>query len=187
MNSRLLRHGSAAQFPLLRQRGSSTRSHSQSQHLSSSGAPSPRAPPPPHAWPEHVVVRMPMLSPSFEHAELLTWHVAEGGCVNMTDLLYDVATSTLTEEANAKRQQRRVLEVEAHEEGWLARTLVQPGDEAAAALRPGDPMAVFVENKSDVAAFASYGTADAALASDAGDGGASSDFMYQAYTKKTVD
>ena len=139
-------------------------------------------------WPEHVIVRLPKLSPSCERAELLAWHVVEGGALGMTDLLYDVATDTLVEEVNPALRQRLVLEVEAHEEGFIAKHLVRPpGEDAAGAaaaaapvvLRPGDAMAVFVEREEDVAAFAAFGAADVHAEDDD-----EFEFLYQAYTKK---
>ena len=135
-------------------------------------------------------MRLPKLSPSCERAELLAWHVAEGGALGMTDLLYDVATDTLVEEANPALRQRLVLEVEAHEEGFIAKHLVRPpgGDAGAAAgaaapvmLRPGDAMAVFVEREEDVAAFAAFGAADVHAEYDD-----EFEFLYQAYTKKAA-
>ena len=130
---------------------------------------------------------MPKLSPSFESAQVVQWHVDEGDELLCTDLIVDVRTDTLTDTDRTPR----VLEIEGHEEGFVARVLHRGGGDA---LLPGTPLMVLCEESEDVHAFSGYTQSDADPGSDpdsevrGGDTAREFDageFLYQAYTKKT--
>ena len=84
-------------------------------------------------YPPHKLMPMPRLSPSMTSGVVHRWLVAEGSQLSTYDLVFEVATRELLEEPTAEPV---VLEIETHEEGWLARVLVAEG----AAAVPDQPM-----------------------------------------------
>jgi pyruvate dehydrogenase E2 component (dihydrolipoamide acetyltransferase) len=123
---------------------------------------------------EFKVIPLPQLSPSFQTADLEAWHKSEGDYVDMHELIFDVSTDSLTD----TDEEVRWMEIESHEEGFLARIFVHGGAEN---VEPGKPLAIMVEEETDIAVFANM-TADQFESS--ADFTTNGDFLYQAYTKK---
>ena len=88
-------------------------------------------------------VGLPKLSPSMVCGKVVKWHVPVGGEIVSGELLCDIKTSTLSEDENSDDH---VLEIEAHEDGWLADVLVAPDKD----VNVGQPIFVFADNQSDV-------------------------------------
>lgn len=84
---------------------------------------------------------MPSLSPTMEEGTLTSWKVQEGDEVNQGDTLAEVQTDKAT------------MEMEAMEEGYVAKILVPAGSES---IPVGKPVAVIAERKEDVQAFQNY-------------------------------
>ena len=103
----------------------------------------------------------------------MSWHKAEGESVSMHELVYDVSTDSLTDTDT----DLRFLEIESHEEGFIAKIFV---DEGTTDIKPGAPLAILVEEASDIDAF-SHMTSDQLDAHSMDD-----PFLYQAYTKKSI-
>jgi pyruvate/2-oxoglutarate dehydrogenase complex dihydrolipoamide acyltransferase (E2) component len=122
---------------------------------------------------EFKVISLPKLSPSFKYGDFEKWHVEEGDQIEMHQLIYDVKTTSLTDTDSAQR----CLEIESHEEGWLARAFVHGGEES---IMPGTPLGIMVEEKDNIDLFAKLSAND--FLSDSAD--VTGDFVYQAYTKK---
>lgn len=80
--------------------------------------------------------------------KLLRWRVAEGGALpeNGIDTLCDVLPTGLTDDPDDGDP---VLEIESHEEGFLARILLGEGEDAA----PDEAIAVICERAEDIDAL----------------------------------
>jgi len=76
---------------------------------------------------------MPKLSPTMEMGTLIKWHKKIGDEIKPDDLLFEVATDKATVEYNA---------IDA---GWLAKILVQEGQDATV----NQPVAVLTESKDE--------------------------------------
>ena len=99
--------------------------------------------------PRHKLLPMPRLSPSMTQGTLLKWNISEGSELpeNGSEVLFEVRCEGLLED---EPDLAHVMLIEAHEEGYLAKCLLQPGMSA----EPDQPIAIVVENAADVAAFA---------------------------------
>jgi len=112
--------------------------------------PTPAAPAAPAAnYPEHTVMELPALSPTMSSGKIAKWLKLEGESFSAGDPLCEVETDKAT------------VSYDAQEDGIIAKILVQAGD---AELEVGQPIGIVVEEKADVAAFASYVVGGAAPA-----------------------
>ena len=103
------------------------------------------------ALPEHMMMEMPNLSPTMEKGNIKEWNVKVGDEVSPGDVLCGIETD------------KAVVDYELQEEGFVAALLFDAG---AKDVPLGTPLAIIVENKEDVAAFANYdGSAAAATPS----------------------
>eukprot|EP00658_Telonema_sp_P-2_P047781 TRINITY_DN36376_c0_g1_i2.p1 TRINITY_DN36376_c0_g1~~TRINITY_DN36376_c0_g1_i2.p1 ORF type:complete len:142 (+),score=42.95 TRINITY_DN36376_c0_g1_i2:223-648(+) len=122
-----------------------------------------------------ILVRMPQLSPAMETASVHKWLIREGEFVEPADLVVEVETDTLLEDKSAEAV---VLEVESHDEGWLAKILVGP---ETGPIRPGTVLAVLAEEEHQVGAIAQ--AADQ-MDLNARDGKQLRSMLWQAYLKQ---
>lgn len=76
---------------------------------------------------------MPKLSPTMEVGTLVKWHKKEGDQVKANELLFEVATDKATVEYNAI------------DPGWLAKILIQEGQDASV----NQPVAILTEQKGE--------------------------------------
>lgn len=104
------------------------------------------------AFPSHQVLPMPSLSPTMTQGQVAGWKKNVGDEVAAGDILCDIQTDKAT------------MEMESMEDGFLAKILVPAGD---ADIPVCQPVAVLVENKDDIAAFANFTAADAGAAPEA--------------------
>jgi len=100
-------------------------------------------------YPEHMVMELPALSPTMSSGKIAKWLKQEGESFSAGDPLCEVETDKAT------------VSYDAQEDGFIAKILVQAGD---AELEVGQPIGIVVEEKADVAAFASYVVGGAAPA-----------------------
>lgn len=96
--------------------------------------------------PPHLLVPFPRLSHHMRDGVLQAWSAARGQRVDVHDILCTVEASLLPDEPPA------VVELESHEEGFVAKLLCQAGDTA----EPDQPIAILVELEEDIAAFATH-------------------------------
>ena len=87
-------------------------------------------------------ILMPALSPTMEEGKLAKWLKKEGDAVKSGDVLAEIETDKAT------------MEVEAIDEGVLARILVPDGTEGVAV---NTPIAIIAEEGEDVSAASSAG------------------------------
>ena len=86
-----------------------------------------------------IEITMPALSPTMEEGNLAKWHVKEGDNVSSGDVIAEIETDKAT------------MEVEAVEEGTVARILIAEGTEA---VKVNTVIAVLAEEGEDVSAAA---------------------------------
>mmetsp|Transcript_5932 Transcript_5932/g.8657 ORF Transcript_5932/g.8657 Transcript_5932/m.8657 type:complete len:458 (-) Transcript_5932:146-1519(-) len=99
------------------------------------------------ALPSHEVVGMPSLSPTMDAGTIAKWNLAEGESFGAGDVIAEIQTDKAT------------VDFEAQDDAVLAKILVSdPTKEVAV----GEPIAIFVEDEADVAAFQDYQIDDAA-------------------------
>lgn len=91
--------------------------------------------------PEHIIVKMPSLSPTMETGGLSSWGVAIGDEIEAGDSLGEVETDKAT------------MSFDSTEDGFVAKLLI---DEGAIDIPVGQPVLVMVEEEGDIAAFADY-------------------------------
>ena len=84
---------------------------------------------------------MPSLSPTMTEGKVAKWNFKEGDEVTAGDVLADIETDKST------------VGYEIQEDGYVAKILA-PGEGVTVAL--GDPIAIVVMDKKDIAAFADY-------------------------------
>jgi pyruvate dehydrogenase E2 component (dihydrolipoamide acetyltransferase) len=97
------------------------------------------------ALPAHSKIRLPALSPTMEQGTLAKWAKKEGDHVVEGDLIAEIETDKAT------------MGLEANEEGYLAKILVA---EKTKDIPLKTLLCIMVNNKEDVAAFASYKPGD---------------------------
>lgn len=102
-------------------------------------------------FPEHTVINMPALSPTMTEGNIVKWHKAVGDKLEPGESIAEVETD------------KSAMDFEFQEDGFLAKILVGDG---AQEIPVGKPIAVYVEEEGDVAAFKDF------TAADAGDSGA---------------
>lgn len=93
------------------------------------------------SFPDHQELSMPALSPTMSQGNIVSWKKKEGDSIQPGDIYCEVETDKAT------------IEWEAQEEGYLAKILKGDGSQN---IDVGVPVAVLVEEESDVAAFAEY-------------------------------
>ncbi|PNH08810.1 Dihydrolipoyllysine-residue acetyltransferase [Tetrabaena socialis] len=99
------------------------------------------------AYPPHVVLNMPSLSPTMTQGNIIKWRKQPGEQVAPGHILADVETDKAS------------IEWEAQEEGFMAKHLVPEGTRDIAV---GAPVAVLAEESDGLAALASFAPGDAA-------------------------
>lgn len=97
-------------------------------------------------FPVHTVINMPALSPTMTEGNLLKWHKAVGDKLEPGESIAEVETDKAS------------MDFEFQDDGYLAKILVADGTNG---IPVNKPIAVYVENKEDVAAFDSFTAADA--------------------------
>ncbi|PVH14897.1 pyruvate dehydrogenase complex dihydrolipoamide acetyltransferase [Candidozyma duobushaemuli] len=100
-------------------------------------------------FPEHTVIHMPALSPTMTQGGIMSWSKQVGDELAPGEPIAEIETDKAS------------MDFEFQEEGYLAKILVDAG---AQDVPVGKPIAVYVEESGDVAAFESF------TAEDAGEG-----------------
>ena len=98
------------------------------------------------SFPTHNVIAMPALSPTMTAGGIGTWQKKVGDEIQPGDVLVEIETD------------KAQMDFECQEEGFLAKVLVDTGAKDVAV---GQPIAIFVEDESDIAAFENFTAADA--------------------------
>lgn len=98
------------------------------------------------AFPSHVVIDMPALSPTMTQGNVGSWKKSEGDELAPGDVLVEIETDKAT------------MDFEFQEEGFLAKILVAEGSKD---VPVGRAIGVYVENADDVAAFKDFTLEDA--------------------------
>jgi pyruvate dehydrogenase E2 component (dihydrolipoamide acetyltransferase) len=91
-------------------------------------------------YPRHQVLTMPSLSPTMKEGKILKWNFKEGDAVDSGDVLAEIETDKST------------VGYEIQESGFVAKILLK----GTGAVALGDPIAIVVDDKNDIAAFANY-------------------------------
>eukprot|EP00470_Lotharella_oceanica_P001623 CAMPEP_0170167678 /NCGR_PEP_ID=MMETSP0040_2-20121228/1017_1 /TAXON_ID=641309 /ORGANISM="Lotharella oceanica, Strain CCMP622" /LENGTH=126 /DNA_ID=CAMNT_0010405777 /DNA_START=160 /DNA_END=540 /DNA_ORIENTATION=+ len=108
-----------------------------------------------------------------DRARIMRWHVGQGERIEMTQLLAELEVEGLL--ADPEEKGRKVsMEIESHEEGYVARVFLQEGETAP----PGVPIALMCEREEDIPEFASVD-----VPQDVSD----SMFVWQAYVAEEKD
>lgn len=101
--------------------------------------------------PQIIIVTMPMLSPSMEIGRIKKWLKQAGDEVNCYDPLFEVTTRELLKEESVAGEiddQEMHLQVESQDEAFVAHLLIE--DDGVSDVAVGEPIAIFVENESDI-------------------------------------
>ncbi|KAI8993496.1 pyruvate dehydrogenase complex dihydrolipoamide acetyltransferase [Pilobolus umbonatus] len=102
------------------------------------------------SFPTHNIIAMPALSPTMTAGALGTWQKKVGDEVVPGDVLVEIETD------------KAQMDFECQEEGYLAKILVETGSKD---VTVGQPIAIFVEDPKDVAAFENFSAKDIESAS----------------------
>lgn len=97
-------------------------------------------------YPAHTVIRMPALSPTMTQGNIAAWSKNIGDELAPGEAIAEIETDKAT------------MDFEFQEEGFLAKILLEGG---AQDVPVGKPIAVYVEDSADVAAFEKFSAADA--------------------------
>lgn len=97
-------------------------------------------------FPPHTVIQMPALSPTMTQGNIAAWSKSVGDELAPGEPIAEIETDKAT------------MDFEFQEEGYLAKILLDAG---ASDVPVGKPIAVYVEEKGDVDAFADFTAADA--------------------------
>ncbi|CAH6722357.1 dihydrolipoyllysine-residue acetyltransferase component of pyruvate dehydrogenase complex, mitochondrial [[Candida] jaroonii] len=97
-------------------------------------------------FPDHVVINMPALSPTMTQGNIAGWTKSVGDQLSPGESIAEIETD------------KAVMDFEFQEEGYLAKILLDAG---AQDIPVGKPIAVYVEEKGDIAAFEGFTAADA--------------------------
>ncbi|KAM0712377.1 hypothetical protein Q7P37_011472 [Cladosporium fusiforme] len=103
-------------------------------------------------YPSHTIISMPALSPTMTSGNIGTWQKNPGDALAPGDVLVEIETD------------KAQMDFEFQEEGVLAKLLKGSGEKDVAV---GNPIAVMVEEASDVEAFADFTVEDAGGNKDA--------------------
>ena len=93
------------------------------------------------SYPDHIKLEMPNLSPTMEKGNIQSWGKQVGDEVQPGDVLAAIETD------------KAVVDFEMQEEGFIAKLMYPEG---AKDVELGKTVAILVENKEDIAAFANY-------------------------------
>ncbi|CAG9331246.1 unnamed protein product [Blepharisma stoltei] len=93
------------------------------------------------SFPEHQVLGMPLLSPTMTQGTIVKWLKKEGEKVKAGEIMFEVETDKAT------------LGFEVQDDVYLAKILEAEG---SANLALGHPVAILVDNATDIGKFASY-------------------------------
>jgi len=102
-------------------------------------------------YPSHMKLEMPALSPTMTSGTVIAWTKSEGDFVKTDEVIAEIETD------KAKMDWASV------DEGYIAKIFVQPGTE----VQVGQVIAILVEEKGDVAAFADYPVPEIAAVAEA--------------------
>jgi hypothetical protein len=94
------------------------------------------------SYPEHVTLTMPALSPTMKRGTIAKWLKPAGSFVADGDIVANIETDEATQ-----------LDFVSVKEGYVAKVLVEDGD---ANVSVGQPVALLVEEQSDIAAFEDF-------------------------------
>ncbi|ODQ44493.1 hypothetical protein PICMEDRAFT_18391 [Pichia membranifaciens NRRL Y-2026] len=97
-------------------------------------------------FPEHTVIDMPALSPTMTEGNLVKWYKKVGDKLAPGEAIAEVETD------------KAAMDFEFQDDGYLAKILVPDGTNE---IPVNKPIAVYVEDEADVAAFESFTAADA--------------------------
>lgn len=97
-------------------------------------------------FPAHTVINMPALSPTMTQGGIASWGKAVGDALTPGEAIAEIETD------------KAAMDFEFQEDGYLAKILVEAG---AQDIPVGKPIAVYVDDAADVAAFESFTIADA--------------------------
>ena len=117
-----------------------------------------------------IEVLMPALSPTMEEGTLAKWLVKEGDTVSSGDVIAEIETDKAT------------MEVEAVDEGTVAKLLVSGGSEG---VKVNAPIAVLLEDGEDAGALESYTAGAAPATPDGAEQGGAKDDTAAAETRQT--
>lgn len=98
------------------------------------------------SYPPHTVIKMPALSPTMTAGGLGAWQKKAGDSIAPGDVLVEVETD------------KAQMDFEFQEEGVIAKILKEAGEKDVAV---GNPIAVLVEEGTDISAFANFTVEDA--------------------------
>ncbi|KAK2071069.1 hypothetical protein P8C59_005522 [Phyllachora maydis] len=98
------------------------------------------------SFPPHTVVKMPALSPTMTAGNIGAWQKKPGDSIAPGEVLVEIETD------------KAQMDFEFQEEGVLAKVLKETGEKD---VPVGNPIAVLVEEGTDVSAFESFSLADA--------------------------
>ncbi|KAL7312199.1 pyruvate dehydrogenase complex dihydrolipoamide acetyltransferase component (E2) [Mucor circinelloides] len=104
------------------------------------------------SFPPHNVIAMPALSPTMTAGGIGKFQKAVGDAINPGDVLVEIETD------------KAQMDFECQEEGFLAKVFVSEGDKD---IPVGKPIAIFVDDESDVEAFKDFTLEDASPAAAA--------------------
>eukprot|EP00189_Rhodosorus_marinus_P010518 CAMPEP_0184746812 /NCGR_PEP_ID=MMETSP0315-20130426/9326_1 /TAXON_ID=101924 /ORGANISM="Rhodosorus marinus, Strain UTEX LB 2760" /LENGTH=487 /DNA_ID=CAMNT_0027219549 /DNA_START=295 /DNA_END=1758 /DNA_ORIENTATION=- len=93
------------------------------------------------SYPEHAVLEMPKLSPTMETGVISEWIKAEGDEIKSGDVIASIETDKAT------------IDFEVHEDGYLAKILVEAGKPDIAI---GQPVAIMTETPVETVVFEGY-------------------------------
>lgn len=103
------------------------------------------------SYPEHTVIGMPALSPTMTQGNLASWSKKEGDQLSVGEVIAEVETD------------KAQMDFEFQDDGYLAKILVPEGTKD---IPVNKPIAVYVEDEADVAAFKDFKIEDAAKPAD---------------------
>lgn len=103
------------------------------------------------AYPSHITINMPALSPTMTMGNIGTWQKKVGDAVAPGDVLVEIETD------------KAQMDFECQEEGFIAKILADSGSKE---VNINQPIAIMVENKEDIEKFADF-TAESAGAAAA--------------------
>ncbi|KAL4732391.1 pyruvate dehydrogenase complex dihydrolipoamide acetyltransferase component (E2) [Fusarium chlamydosporum] len=98
------------------------------------------------SFPEHQVIKMPALSPTMQAGNIGAWQKKPGDSIAPGDVLVEIETD------------KAQMDFEFQEEGVIAKILKEAGEKD---IPVGSPIAVLVEEGTDVAAFEKFSVEDA--------------------------
>ncbi|KAK3323372.1 2-oxoacid dehydrogenases acyltransferase-domain-containing protein [Cercophora scortea] len=98
------------------------------------------------SYPPHTIVRMPALSPTMTAGNIGAWQKKPGDAISPGEVLVEIETD------------KAQMDFEFQEDGVLAKILKESGEKDVAV---GNPIAVFVEEGTDVSAFEGFTLQDA--------------------------